>query len=318
MPVSDTQGAFRSEDLLQIETTLYEPKVFIPSVRQIFSVNRDFDPGAEEYGYDWYQRTGDGAKKTARAANAQDVSYVGEKMGRVSFKPEFITKGYQYTRQERLNMALKQRIGKGPGFALDLKRIESVRRLIDEAENEIFFKGDADLSKKGLFNWTDGTHTITPTSVADGAAGSGAAKKLWANKTGAEIITDLITAKKAALGGGLYNPDSIMFSADSRMELEKPFAAGYDTTPVFNRVKELFQNVYIARECDLNFNGLGGVNCFVVWENTSDVIEIATLEELVLLQGNYDVVETWKQVAQLKTGGAIIRYHNAIKIYKGI
>ena len=326
MPQSNILYPFREADLLQIEQTLYEPKQYIPSAREIFAVNRSFSPGLAEYGYDVYKRTGS-ALITSRSPNAQDIPNVGEIMSRVTFKPYYISSMYRYTREERAAMATQQQFGKGAYFPLDVKRIEAVRRFIDEQENQTFYKGNSTLNITGLFNFTDGTSTITPTAVAEGAAGTGVQKKKWAFKTGQEIIADLITAKKTASRNGLYNPDTLLLSVDSAFELQKPYSS-QASTPVIQWLtgeSGMFKNIKTIKECSKAFNGIAptydsnaGTEAFVVFENNSSIIEMAVIEDLTLLNGVYDEVETWKQVAQMKAGGAIIRYPEAIYIGRDI
>lgn len=327
MPNSNILYPFREADLLQIEQALYEPKQWIPSAREIFSVNRSWSPGLSEYGYDFYKRTGQ-ALLTARPANAQDVPNVGEIMGRVTFRPYYISSGYTYTREERLSMETQRSFGKGAYFQLDTKRIEAVRRFIDEKENQVFYKGDSSLNITGLFNFNDGTNSITPAAVAEGATGANAtAKKKWSNKTGQEIIADLITAKKTASKNGLYNPDTLLLSVDAAFELQKPYSS-QASTPVIQWLtgeSGMFRNIRTVKECSKSYNGVdasydsnAGTEIFVVFENSPAIIEMAVIEDLTLLNGVYDKAETWEQMAQLKAGGAMIRYPDAIYIGRDI
>lgn len=327
MPQSNILYPFREADLLQIEQTLYEPKQWIPSAREIFAVNRSFSPGLSEYGYDVYKRTGS-ALITSRSPNAQNIPNVGEIMSRVTFSPYYISSMYRYTREERAAMATQQQFGKGVYFPLDVKRIEAVRRFIDEQENQTFYKGNSTLNITGLFNFTDGTSSITPTVVAEGATGANAtAKKKWVNKTGQEIIADLISAKKTASKNGLYNPDTLLLSVDAAFELQKPYSS-QASTPVIQWLtgeSGMFKTIKTIKECSKAYNGIAasydsnaGTEAFVVFENNSSIIEMAVIEDLTLLTGVYDEVETWKQVAQMKAGGAIIRYPEAIYIGRDI
>lgn len=318
---------FREADLLQFEATLYEPKQFIPSVRDIFSVNSNWSPGLSTYAYDYFKRTGS-VSKTARAAKAKDVNFVGEILGSVTFKPLYLTTAYEYSRDERMSMATQQSFSRRPYFAIDTKRVETCARYLKEAENEVFFKGDTATNIKGLFNFTDGTHSITPTAVAQGATGATATeKKKWSNKTGQEIIADLITAKKAAINSGLYTADTLLLDPDSNMELNKPFSS-QSSLPVrawLTGEGAMFSNIHVIKECSKTFNGVdssydsnAGTNVFVVLENTPQVIEHCVIEDMVMLNGVYDEGENYRQIIQIKVGAPIIRYPDAIKIYRDI
>jgi hypothetical protein len=327
MPQSNILYPFREADLLQIEQTLYEPKQYIPSVRDIFSKNTSFSPGLAEYGYDIYKRTGS-AGISSRMPDAKDIQNVGEIMSRVTFKPFYISSMYQYTREERLAMATQQQFGKGAYFPLDVKRIEAVRRFIDEQENQAFYKGVSSLGITGLFNFSDGTSSISPQAVAEGSVGaSSLLKKKWSNKSGQEIIADLITAKKTASKNGLYNPDTLLLSVDSAFELQKPYSS-QASTPIIQWLtgeSGMFKTIKTIKECSKAYNGIAptydsnaGTEAFVVFENNSNIIELAVIEDLTLLNGIYDETETYRQVAVLKSGGAIIRYPEAIYIGRDI
>lgn len=310
---------FRAEDLLQISTTLYEPKQIIPSVRNIFSVNRSFTPGLSSFGYDWYKRKGKAAI-TANFPKAGDVRLVGEEMGRTTLVPFHISAMYEIGRDERQAMDAQRTLGKGPYFDLAIKRAEATRRFIDEQENDAFYKGVSSMNIKGLFNWSDTEGSITPTAVA----GASVSAKKWANKTGESILADLITAKKAASGNGLYNADTLLLSQNSYIELFKP----YSTTapiPIMDRVAGLFPNIQVIRECAKDYNGVdatydsnAGTEIFVVLENNSQVIEHNVIEDLVIVNGVYDEFETFKQLLTMKVGAPAVRYPDAIKIYRDI
>ncbi|MBN2824930.1 MAG: hypothetical protein JXQ76_06395, partial [Campylobacterales bacterium] len=60
------------EDQLSIEKTLYEPKAEELVARSIVQLNTDFEPFAQEIGYDYYTRTGS-AKIIAAGGSADDV-----------------------------------------------------------------------------------------------------------------------------------------------------------------------------------------------------------------------------------------------------
>lgn len=310
---------FRTEDLLQISTTLYEPKQIIPSVRNIFSVNRSFTPGLSSFGYDWYKRKGQ-ASITANFPKAGDVRKVGEDMGRTTLIPFHISGMFEVGMGERQAMDAQRTLGKGAYFDLAIKRAEAVRRYIDEQENDAFYKGVSSLNIKGLFNWSDTEGSITATAVA----GASVAAKKWSAKTGESILSDLITAKKAASMNGLYNADTLLLSQNSYIELFKP----YSTTapiPIMDRVAGLFPNIQVIRECAKDYNGVdasydsnAGTEIFIVLENNAEVIEHNVIDDLTILPGVYDEFQTFQQVLTMKVGAPAIRFPDAIKIYRDI
>ena len=318
---------FREADLLQIQTALYQPRDYIPSCRDIFPVNSSFLPGLAEYGYDWYRRTGQ-ALKTSKAAEASDVPFVGHHMGRVTFRPYYLTQGYKVTLDEQKSMETQRQIGKGPYFDIVVKKVENVRRYLDEAENDIVFKGDSALGITGFFNFDDGTHSITPAAVAQGASGATATeKKKWANKTGQEIIADLITAKKTASKNGLYNPDTLLLSVDSAFELQKPYSS-QASTPVIQWLtgeSGMFSQIKTIKEMSKAFNGIDptydsnvGTEAFAVFENNRSVLEMAVIEDLTAMTMQTDLTDTVTQAFYKKLGGLMIYLPEAIYIGRDI
>lgn len=302
------------QDLRQIEQTLYTPKESELIARKILRVNTNYNKFATSIGYRWYNRKGS-AKIFAAGGSAKDIPFVGEDGGEKSQKVHDIVAGIRYDLREieaTQVMATRTDI---PSVRLDMLRPESARRAIAELENKLVFVGDPAYNIEGLLNATG----ITSVSVADGVAGSGAAKKLWANKTPKEILKDLSAARTTAKQKGLFNPDTLVLPPDQYDLLDQPYSdtstmtiRGWLTSQGVN-----FPKVFSAREMGLDFNGLG-VDCMLVLDSTPEIAEIAIPRELELRAPIYDIMGNSEQVVMESIAGAIIRHPSAIYVGKGI
>lgn len=301
-------------DLRQIEQTLYTPKESELLARKILRVNTNFNKFAPAIGYRWYTRTGS-AKIFAAGGSAKDIPFVGEDGGEKSQKVYDIVTGIRYDLREieaTQVMATRTDI---PSVRLDMLRPETARRAVAELENRIVLLGDSTYGIEGLINATG----ITSVSVADGAAGSGAAKKLWANKTPKEILKDLSTARTTAKQKGLFNPDTLVLPPDQYDLLDQPYS---DTSTMTIRAWLTsqgvnFPKVFSAREMGLDFNGLG-VDCMLVLDSTPEIAEIAIPRELELRAPIYDIMGNSEQAVMESIAGAMIRHPSAIYVGKGI
>ena len=304
----------RKEDLLSIENVLYEAKKDELVARQIVSVNTNFPPYAKEIGYDWYDRKGS-AKILSSGGSAKDVPFVGESGGRETMQVYTIATGVRYTKAERLAVQAKSAIGKGPSVQLDSLRVSSARRFVSEKENELFFIGNAAYGIPGVLNKSG----ITSESVADGATGTGAAKKLWANKTAKEILKDLLSAKDTVEADGFFNAKVLVLPPNAYNKLLQPYS---DMSPMtilswLQSQGMTFEKIIKSRSLSAANNGFG-VDALLVLDNSSEVIELAVPEDLVLGEPVYDILGTSEQAVTENTAGAIIRHPSAIYVGKGI
>lgn len=303
------------QDLRQIEQILYTPKESELLARRILRVNTNFNKFAPSIGYRYYTRTGS-AKIFAAGGSAKDIPFVGEDGGEKSQKVYDIVTGIRYDLREieaTQVMATRTDI---PSVRLDMLRPESARRAVAELENRLVLVGDAKYGIEGLLNATG----ITSEDVADGAAGSGAAKKLWANKTPKEILKDLATARTKAKKQGLFNPDTLVLPPDQYDLLDQPYSdtstmtiRGWLTSQGVN-----FPKVFSAREMGKDFNGFSTVDCLLVLDSTPEIAEIAIPRELELRAPIYDIMGNSEQVVMESIAGAMIRHPSAIYVGKGI
>ena len=317
MPQEIRQDAapFRREDLLSIEKTLFTQKEDELVARKIARPNFNHPPYASEVGYDWYSREGS-AKLLAAGADANDIPYGSEKMGRVTALVYDLVHGIKYTKAERQAVQARQALGKGATVQLDMMRVEASRRFIGEGEDRLFFVGDSKYKIKGLLNMP-GT---TSEDVAQGATGAtAAAKRLWANKTPKEILADILTGKTAVESAGIFKGKILILAPESRLQLLRPYSdlANMTVLQWLQGQGAYFTDIVESRYM-LAANSGFGVNCFALVDNSPEVMELIIPQELELGEPVYDALGTSKQVAGERIAGGAFRHPAAIYIGKGI
>ena len=311
---------FTPDDFLQISNTLYTPKENEMIARRLFRINTSYAPYAREIGYDYYERTGS-AKILAAGGGAKDIPFVGEKGGRVTQQVYDIVTGIRYTEAERMAMAAKRALGKGPNIGLDTLRVDTARRYISEKENALAFVGDTDYGIKGIFDTTYyGANLGTSEDVAQGATGAtAAAKRLWSNKTASEILTDLLTAKQTIEEEGLFVAKTLVLPPDRYNQLLKPFSTSTSLT-VLDWLRSsgmYFDNIITSRIMKTSNNG-DTVDWFMVIDNDPEVVELAITNDINMGDPVYDIVGTMEMAVKESFGGVIVRHPSGLYIGKGI
>jgi len=304
------------EDLLAIENVLYEVEEEELVARQFLNVNTNFPAFAAEIGYDWYDRTGSAAI-LASGASAKDVPFVGEKGGREVQKVYSIVTGIKYTKAEMLAAQARATLGKGVGMSLDTTRVETARRYIAETENRLAFIGDKKFGVKGLLNHPG----IQVQTVAEGAKGTNAnSKRLWANKTQAEILEDLRLAKAAVEKGNIFKARVLILSSDLFNILLRPFSE-HNPMTIYKWLQSegvYFENIIQTSNVSKEHNGFSdSSDCFVVLDNNKKVVELAVPQDMELGNPVYDILENSEQAVEERTAGCIIRHPSAIYVAKG-
>lgn len=313
--VRNDAAPFRKEDLLSIEKTLYAQKEDELVARKIARPNFDHPPYAAEIGYDYYSREGS-AKILAAGANANDVEFVSEKMGRVTMPVYDLVTGIRYTKAERQAVQARAALGKGAPVQLDMLRVETARRFIGEGEDKLFFVGNAKFKVPGLLN-KDG---ITIEDVAQGAAGANAAeKRSWAKKTSKEKLTDLLTGKTALEKEGIFKGRLLILSPVARLQLLQPYSDQNPMTVLqwMQSQGAYFDDIVESRYMLAANNGLG-VDCFALVDNSPEVMELMIPQELELGEPVFDILGTSEQAVGERIAGGAFRHPSGIYVGKGI
>lgn len=323
MPLTP-EPIFLKDDLLDIENVLYQPISEELKHREIFSIISSFNPEAEEIGYDTYDRTGS-AKIFAGRAVATDIPFVGDKKTRTTQAVHEITSGIVFTRAERMASQAARGLGRGPAVALDMLRVETVRRFINEVEAKLTWVGDSTFGIKGVLDSSFYGETGLGSSefVAEGTAGSSSTeKRLWKNKTSQEIVEDLIEARTVVGQNGIFTGRNLILPYQQLLRLEQPYG---DDTPV--TVKDFllgrtgtegyFDTIVATNYMDAANNGLS-FDTFIVHDNRPQVGQIAVVKELELFPPVFDLTQNSRQAAILRFGGFVMRHPAAFAVRKGI
>jgi len=316
------------EDLLSIESVLYEPKVEELMHREIFGINTNFDPGADVIGFDVYDRTG-AAKVFAGRARAKDLPTVGDKKERRKQGTYEIGDAIEYDRTEIAKAAAAARIGHGPTIRLDMLRPMTARRYIWEEESRLVWVGDSALGITGILdNSYYGNDPKTLGKKADvqqGAySGTVAQKRQWEHKTPQEIIDDLTTGLTFVEDGNIFKGRTLVLPSKQRIRLRKPF--GSDTPQTIESFLvgpgAYFENIVTDNRLKAGTAATGGngdtVDYFMIIDNRPEVAQIATLQDINLFPPIYDELGSSRQAVTLITGGIMFRYPMAAYIGKGI
>jgi hypothetical protein len=312
-------GLFTNDDFLQIENRLYTPREEEMVARRLLKLNTTYAPYATEIGYDYYTKEGS-ARILSKGSGASDIKFVGEKGGRVTQLVYDIATGIRYTKAERMALAAKRALGKGPAVQLDTLRVDTARAFVLEKENALTFVGDADYSIKGLFDSSFyGTNLGTKENVAQGATGAtAAAKRLWANKTAQEILTDLRTAKKTIELTGLFVARSLVLPPDRYNELIRPYSDQHVMTVLdWIKMNLNLETIIKSRVMSTTNNG-DTVDYFMMLDTDPEVVELAITQDIMLENPVYDIVGTMEQAVLESYGGVLFRHPSGAYIGKGI
>lgn len=313
-------GLFTPDDFLQISNVLYTPRQDEMLARRIFSIDNSFAPYAREIGYDYYDRTGS-AKIMAKGGGAKDIPFVGENGGRVTQKVYDIVSGIRYTKDELRAIEAKRALGKGPSIQLDTLRVSTARRYISETENKLTFSGDTEYGIKGIFDDTfyNGTNLGVKENVANSGTGVGAAKLLWANKTPAQIRTDLHTGVKKVEKDGLFKSRILIVDPENYSLLRSPFSDNDSRTLLdwLMSTGMYFEQIIASRNMLATING-DSVDYFMILDNAPDIVQMAIVEDLYLGDPVQDIVGTVEMAAMESFGGIELRHPAAVYIGKGV
>lgn len=314
-------GIFTDDDFLQIENVLYTPKEEELVQRKIFSVNSSWASFAREIGYDYYVKQGK-AKIISSGGGAGDIPFVGESGGRSTQNVYTIASAIRFTKAEQLAVQAKRALGKGPAIQLDTSRIASARRFIFEEEARIAFVGDTEYNIIGVFDDSFYTSGLgTKENVAQGATGAdAAAKRLWANKTVREILTDLFTAKSTIQADALYRARVLVLPPAKLERLTLPFSDTGDSRTLLMWLRSegmFFEQILASNQLKAVNNG-DTVDYMMILDNTPENVELAVINDIGLMNPIFNLVGTMEQAVTLDTGGIMVRRPQALYIGKGI
>lgn len=290
----------RPQDLNAIDRRVYEPNAAELKARSVFALKTDIPAGAETYSYDVITRSGV-AKILAPGAN--DVPLVDADLERHTVDIYSIAAAFNISVHEIRNAQMANR-------QIDVTKADTVRKAIAEKENQIAFSGDAKYKIKGLTDATGIQVYATPQNEA------GASTK-WADKTGEEIVDDIIEAKSKvdALNGHLA--DTLLLTPAAKLHLQKKVFNEFTKQTVLQYLQAENMFRLIETVPDLKGKGLAGTDCFVVLDTSPSVVQLGIPMDITRHPQEYKFPNT-KVPFEERTTGLIIRYPMAICRADGI
>lgn len=310
---------FTTDDFLQIENVLYTPREEEMIARRLLRLNTSYASFAREIGYDFYQREGS-AIILASGGSAKDIPFVGEKGGRVTQKVYDIVTGVRWTKAERKAIQAKRSLGKGPSVQLDTIRVKTARRYIFEKENDLTFVGNSDYGIKGILDSSFfGTDLGTIANVA--ASGTGATpaeKRLWTNKTPAQILTDIQAGINIVEFDGLFKARVLVLPPDKFNQLQRPYSdASTHTVLAWIKSNLDLEGIIKSRTMRAPTNG-DNVNYMMLLDNDPEIIEMVITEDINIGNPIFDIIDTMEQAVIESYGGVIFRHPSGVYVGKGI
>ena len=295
------------EDLRQIESILYGPEEDELMGRRIFSIKSDFTPGAEEVGFDSFDRNGS-AKILAAGAGAADVTLVGNDKVRHVQKVFTLATGFEIERRRLKAIEAANKLGKGPQINDETLKIETSRRFINELEDEITFNGNADHGIDGV---------LTHPGITTGAAATGS----WVSATALEILADLRIAKNDLEQDTFFKARVLVLSPVAWNILQQPFSVETIITLAqwLESQGAYFEKIVVSRAMLNAFNGPSfSDDIFMVVDNAPKNVQLAVVENIVMEEPEIDFLGNMRFGVLEEYAGPMIRHPSAISVKTGI
>lgn len=290
----------RPQDLNAIDNRVYEPHASELKARSIFALKTDIPAGAKTYSYDVMTRSG--AAKIL-APGATDVPLVDADLTEETVKIYSIAAAFNISVQEVREAQMS-------GRPIEVTKADTVRKAIAEKENQIAFSGDKTHGIKGLTDAVGIQVYATPQN-------KGGTSTKWADKTGEEIIDDIIEAKSKVDMLNGHEADTLLLTPDAKKQLQKKVFNEFtkQTALQYLQSENMFKRIETIN--DLKGKGLAGTDCFVVLDSSPDVVELGIPLDIMRHPQEYAFPNT-KVPFEERTTGLIIRYPMAICRADGI
>lgn len=292
-------GLITPQDLNAIDARIYEPNESELKARKVFAVKSDIPAGAETYSYDVITRSG---VAKILAPGASDVPLVDADMERHTVNIYSIAAAFNISVQEVRQAQMS-------GRPIEVTKADTVRKAIAQKENQIAFNGEEKYNIKGITNATG----VQVYAVPQGAKGS----TTWAEKTGEEIVNDLIDAKGKVDKLPGHEADTLLLTTEAKLLLQKKVFNDFtkQTAIQYLQSENFFRTIETVE--DLAGKGLAKSNCFVVLDSSPSVVELGVPMDITRHPQEYKFPNT-KVPFEERLAGLIIRYPMAIVRADGI
>jgi hypothetical protein len=177
------ESVFFTEQLTHIKSRVYEREYPELKARKLFPVSYEAGPGAEQIGYDEFDRVGVAKIIANYADDLPMVDVTGE---RRFVRVRSIGDGYSFSIQDIRSAQMANR-------PLSAMKADAAREAYEQKLNKVAFFGDADYGIKGIFSAPN-------VPVAQVATGATSGVKNWSGKTADEILADLNSLVTTTIG----------------------------------------------------------------------------------------------------------------------
>jgi len=292
-------GLITPQDLNAIDKRIYEPHESELKARKVFAVKSDIPAGAETYSYDVITRSG--AAKIL-APGASDVPLVDADLERHTVDIYSIAAAFNISVQEVRQAQMS-------GRPIEVTKADTVRKAIAQKENQIAFSGEEKYKIKGITNATG----VQVYAVPQGEKGSTS----WAEKTGEEIVNDIIDAKGKVDKLPGHEADTLLLTTDAKLLLQKKVFNDFtkQTAIQYLTAEGFFKTIETVE--DLAGKGLNDSDCFVVLDSSPSVVQLGIPMDITRHPQEYAFPNT-KVPFEERLAGLIIRYPMAICRADGI
>ena len=290
----------RPQDLNAIDKRIYEPHASELKARSVFSLKTDIPAGAKTYSYDVMTRSG--AAKIL-APGATDVPLVDADLTEETVKIYSIAAAFNISVQEAREAQMA-------GRPIDVTKADTVRKAIAEKENQIAFSGDKTHGIKGLTDSVGIQVYATPQNKAKTSTN-------WKDKSGEEIVDDLIEAKSKVDMLNGHEADTLLLTPEAKKQLQKKVFNEFTKQTALQYIQS--ENMFARIETinDLKGKGLADTDCFVVLDSSPDVVQLGIPLDIMRHPQEYAFPNT-KVPFEERTTGLIVRYPMAICRADGI
>lgn len=293
-------GLITPQDLNAIDKRIYEPHESELKARKVFAVKSDIPAGAETYSYDVITRSG--AAKIL-APGASDVPLVDADLERHTVDIYSIAAAFNLSVQEVRQAQMS-------GRPIEVTKADTVRKAIAQKENQIAFSGEEAYNIKGLTDATGVQVYAVPQN-------EGATSTKWKDKTGEEIVNDIIDAKGKVDKLPGHEADTLLLTTDAKLLLQKKVFNDFtkQTAIQYLQAEGFFKTIETVE--DLAGKGLADSDCFVVLDSSPSVVELGISMDITRHPQEYAFPNT-KVPFEERLAGLIIRYPMAICRADGI
>lgn len=330
-------------ELFSLAMELVRPADEPFSARSIFEADGSFHEGSQTVGYDLVNEHGE-AKLVATGRTASAIPRASTSIDRVVQAVVKIMAELEVTRDDIQQLNLRNDRGLAPLVDLLQEVIQGARKNIARQEDYILWTGGniegiAAGRLNGLmdfFSSVSGDYSgSAPTKGQKAAVVAGVGGTTWALKTSEEIIRDISTAAAYVVRNGTYIPNTLILPYQvltSSLALRK--TSEVDSTPLITWIKRTFADAFGVDLKVVATNALvGGTvsgttrgntkitaseNAFILLDNRRENMVIADVESTILLPSVEDTQGTLRQVAQLKTGGMMVKHPSSMYMGTGI